>query len=77
LADSQIVIARHEGDVRFPIEDVAWVVIDTPQVLLSAALISACMDAGVVMITTDRTHTRCIAIAGDGASRRFRRPCQH
>ena len=32
-------------------------VIDTPQVLLSTALISACMDAGMVLITTDRTHT--------------------
>ena len=57
LADGQIVVARDDGDVRLPIEDVAWVVIDTPQVLLSTALISACMDAGMVLITTDRTHT--------------------
>ena len=57
LADGQIVVTRDDGDVRLPIEDVAWMVIDTPQVLLSTALISACMDAGMVMITTDRTHT--------------------
>jgi CRISPR-associated protein Cas1 len=30
---------------------------DCPQVTLSTALIAACMDAGVVMITTDKTHT--------------------
>jgi CRISPR-associated protein Cas1 len=40
-----------------PIEDVAWVVIDTPQVTLSTALIAACMDAGMAIITTDQTHT--------------------
>jgi CRISP-associated protein Cas1 len=57
LADTQIVVSRGDGDIRLPIEDVAWIVIDTPQVSLSTALISACMDAGVVIITTDRTHT--------------------
>lgn len=57
LADGQIIVARDDGDVRLPIEDVAWLVIDTPQVTLSTALISACMDAGMVVITTDRTHT--------------------
>ena len=57
LADGQIVVARADGEVRLPIEDIAWVVIDTPQVTLSTSLISACMDAGMVMITTDRTHT--------------------
>jgi CRISP-associated protein Cas1 len=57
LAEGQIVVARDESDVRLPIEDVAWIVIDTPQVLLSTALMSACMDAGMVMIITDRAHT--------------------
>jgi CRISPR-associated protein Cas1 len=57
LADGQVVVGRDDGDVRLPIEDVAWLVIDTPQVTLSTALISACMDAGMVIITTDRTHT--------------------
>jgi CRISPR-associated protein Cas1 len=52
-----MVVARDDGEVRLPIEDVAWVMIDTPQVLLSTALISACMDAGMVLITTDRSHT--------------------
>ena len=50
LADGQLVVTRDDGDV-------AWLMIDTPQVTLSTALISACMDAGMVLITTDRTHT--------------------
>ena len=56
LADNQIVVSRDDGDIRLPIEDVAWMVIDTPQVSLSTALLSACMDAGMVIVTTDRTH---------------------
>lgn len=57
LGDNQIIVARDEGEVRLPIEDIAWIVIDTPQVTLSAALISACMESGVVLLTTDRTHS--------------------
>ena len=46
------------GGSRSPrtIEDIAWVVIDTPQVTLTTSLISACMDAGVSLITTDAQH---------------------
>ena len=57
LADAQIVVSRDDGDIRLPIEDVAWMVIDTPQASLSTALLSACMDAGMVIVMTDRTHT--------------------
>ena len=57
LADNQIVVGRDDGEVRLPIEDIAWMVIDSPQVTLSTALIGACMEVGMVLITTDRTHT--------------------
>ena len=57
LADGQLVVAREESVVRVSLEDVAWVVIDTPQVMLSTALISACMDAGIAIVTTDVRHT--------------------
>jgi CRISPR-associated protein Cas1 len=56
LADGQIVVAQEDGEARLPIEDLAWLVIDTPQATLSTALIAACMDSGVVVVTTDRTH---------------------
>lgn len=57
LADNQIVAKQEETEVRIPIEDVAWIVLDLPRVTISTALIAACMDAGVVVITTDQTHT--------------------
>ena len=56
LADGQIVIAQDDGEVRLAIEDVAYVVIDTPQASLTSALLSACMEAGVALIVTDPTH---------------------
>src|ERR1700679_1694353 len=57
LADNQIVAKQEETEARIPIENVAWIVPDSPQITLSTALIAACMDAGVVVITTDKTHT--------------------
>ncbi len=57
LTDSQLVVNREDGEIRLPIEDIAWMVIDTPQVSITTALLSACMDAGMAIITTDRTHT--------------------
>lgn len=57
LADNQIVAKQEETEARIPIEDVAWVVLDSPQVTVSTALIAACMDAGVVLITTDKSQT--------------------
>ena len=57
LSDGQIVVAQDEGEVRLPLEDVAWIVLDTPQATLTTALISACMTAGIALVTCDATHT--------------------
>jgi CRISPR-associated protein Cas1 len=57
LADGQIVVSQSDGEARLPLEDVAWMVIDTPQAVLTTSLISACMEAGIALITTDARHT--------------------
>lgn len=57
LADGQCCVKQDEGEVRVAIEDLAWVVIDTPQATLSSALMAACMDAGVAIVFTDSRHT--------------------
>jgi CRISPR-associated protein Cas1 len=56
LADGQIVVAQEDGEARLPIEDTAYVVLDTPQASLTAALLSACMEGGVAVIVTDGAH---------------------
>ena len=57
LADGQICVKQDAGEVRLALEDVAWIVIDTPQATLTSALISACMEAGIAMVFTDARHT--------------------
>jgi CRISPR-associated protein Cas1 len=57
LADGQCCVKRDDGEVRIAIEDLAWIVVDTPQATLTSTLISACMDAGVAMVFTDSRHT--------------------
>src|SRR5579883_2646977 len=57
LADGQVVVAQDDGNVRLPLEDVAWIVLDTPQTTLTGKLLSACTSSGIAVIATDETHT--------------------
>ncbi len=59
FADKQIVVAQEDGEVRLPIEDVAWVILDTQQVSITGTLLAACMEAGIVMVSCDAKHTPC------------------
>lgn len=57
LADGQCCVKQDDGEVRIALEDLAWIVIDTPQASLSSALMAACMEAGVAIVFTDSRHT--------------------
>jgi CRISPR-associated protein Cas1 len=59
FADKQIVVAQDDGEVRVPIEDVAWVILDTQQISITGTLLAACMEAGIVVISCDAKHTPC------------------
>jgi len=59
LADGQIVVEQDDDEVRLPIEDIAWIVLDSPRATLTSSLLSACMSAGVAVVVTDETHTPC------------------
>jgi CRISPR-associated protein Cas1 len=56
LANGQCVVQQEAGETRVPLEDVAWIILDTPQATLTAALLAACMEAGVAVIVTDERH---------------------
>ncbi len=56
LAHGQVVVAQEDGEVRVPLEDVAWVILDTPHATVTAALLSACMSAGVAVVACDAAH---------------------
>lgn len=57
-------LLRREGeeDVALPLEDLGFVVIDTPQARLSAALLSACAEQGCLLLTVDARHMPCAAV---------------
>ena len=57
LKDNQLVVARDNVDTgHVPIEDLAVVVLDGPEVALSHQLLSFCADQGVAVITSDQKH---------------------
>lgn len=56
-ADGQIVVAQDDGEVRLPLEDVAYIVLDAPHATLTTTLLSACMEAGIVIVSVDQRHT--------------------
>ena len=56
-ADGQIVVAQDDGEVRLPLEDIAYIVLDAPHATLTSTLLSACMEAGIVIVATDARHT--------------------
>jgi CRISPR-associated protein Cas1 len=44
---------------RLPLEDLAWLVLDSPQILLNSAFLSRCSDAGVMVLGVDEKHLPC------------------
>ena len=56
LADHQIVVTQEGQDVRIALEDIAWIVLDSPQANVTSALLSACMGAGIVLVVCDAAH---------------------
>lgn len=55
--DTQLVVAQDEGEVTMPVEDVAWIVLDSTHITLTASLVAACMDAGIAIVFSDARHT--------------------
>jgi CRISPR-associated protein Cas1 len=57
LKNRALVIEQEQGAASVPLEDIAAIVIDQPQVTLTAALLVACADHQVSIITVDDSHT--------------------
>lgn len=57
LTHGQLNIVQEDGEAHVPLEDAAYLILDDLRVTLTGAVIAACMDAGVAVITTDSRHT--------------------
>jgi len=56
LKQSQLLVAMNDNEVTIPIEDISFLVLDTPQCTLTGAVITALADANVVIIQSDDKH---------------------
>ncbi|MEK0083894.1 type II CRISPR-associated endonuclease Cas1 [Benzoatithermus flavus] len=55
--DNRCCLAETEdGPIRLAFEDLSWVILDTPQASLSAAVLAAFADANVLVLTCDARH---------------------
>ncbi len=54
----QIVVdPEHGGEaLTFPVEDIAWIILDTPQVTVSGGLLGALAENGVALVVPDARH---------------------
>lgn len=60
LKSGQLVVEQeNEEPVSLPLEDIAWVVLDTPQVTATSALMAACLGEGISVIYSDARHIPC------------------
>lgn len=55
-AQNSLVVKQAEQSVQVPLEDISTVVIDHPQITLSARLLSACAERNIALITVDDSH---------------------
>ena len=57
LKDNALVFKRGSDESRkVPVEDMALLILDGPEIILSHALISYCMDNGVAVVSSDSRH---------------------
>jgi CRISPR-associated protein Cas1 len=56
LENGALVIAQEEGTARLMLEDLSVVVLETPRAVITSALLSACAQAQVALVTVDERH---------------------
>ncbi|MCT4533779.1 type II CRISPR-associated endonuclease Cas1 [Halodesulfovibrio sp.] len=57
LKHSQLKLCQENGnEITFAMEDMAYIILDTPQVTITGALLAACAQHGCLVMTTDSKH---------------------
>src|SRR5687767_2177673 len=56
------IIREGEVDSTVPIEDLGVLLLDNPQITMSAHLLGACADSNVAVVVCDSRHTPCSAL---------------
>lgn len=56
FVDRALLIRQGEQQALVPLEDVSVVLLDHPQITLTGQLLSACAEAGILLLTVDASH---------------------
>jgi len=56
LSKGQLQLENDDGVTSLPLEDIGCIVLESPQITLSSALLGRCQDMGVCVVTCDDTH---------------------
>lgn len=59
LRDNRVEVEQDTGTIDFPLEDLAWIVLDTGQATATATLMAACAKASVPLVISDERHMPC------------------
>lgn len=59
VKQGQMLLERRDGTFTFPLEDMAFLILDTQQVSLTAALMARCAEAGCLVICCNDKHMPC------------------
>ncbi|NLT49091.1 MAG: type II CRISPR-associated endonuclease Cas1 [Clostridiales bacterium] len=59
VKDSQLFVLQDDGKVAIPLEDIAAVILESNQILLSSSLLSIFSDNGIALYTCDSKHLPC------------------
>lgn len=54
--DNQLRVEQDDGVVTMPLEDLAWIMLESPRATMTSVLMAACADAGIAVITCDERH---------------------
>ncbi|NOT14648.1 MAG: type II CRISPR-associated endonuclease Cas1 [Methylotenera sp.] len=57
LKNRQLRCEQESGEVNLALEDIASIVLESPQITLTSALLSACADENIAIITCNEMHT--------------------
>ncbi|MEZ5896380.1 MAG: type II CRISPR-associated endonuclease Cas1 [Parvularculaceae bacterium] len=59
LRQNQLIVSQDGEEVTFPIEDIAYVILDTRQTTITGSVFAAILNAGISILQSDEKHIPC------------------
>lgn len=56
LNKGQLKLQNADGVFTLPLEDITSIILESPQIILSSALLAACQEQAITLLTCDHTH---------------------